>query len=335
MPAERFELGTIQLDSGAILEDAWLNYQTFGELNSARDNLVLLPTYYTGTSSSYEPMIKSGRALDPNRFFIVSIDLMGNGHSISPSNATGDQRAGDFPSLSVYDNVRAQHQLLRELFDVQSIALVAGWSMGAMQTFHWATEFPDLVRAIAPWAGAARCSIHNHAFLEGVKAALTADPSFNNGHYPVQPEAGLRAFGRVYCGWAFSQTWFREQRFQEMGFDSVEDLLDDWETDHLSWDANDLLAKLDTWQSGDIAEHPLYGGDFEAALAAIKARAIVMPSRTDLYFPPEDSDIEVSHMPNAELRVIESIWGHCAGGPDRVPEAMRHIEGALDELLNN
>ena len=74
-----------------------------------------------------------------------------------------------------------------------------------------------------------------------------------------------------------------------------------------------------TWQNADISLNDKYNGDFARALGAIKARAIVMPGRTDLYFPPEDNETEVSMMPNAELRPIESIWGHLAGGPRLQP----------------
>ena len=88
------------------------------------------------------------------------------------------------------------------------------------------------------------------------------------------------------------------------GYSSLEDfLVDFWEGFFLPKDANDLLSLLWTWQYADISGDPKYGGDFKKALAGIKAKAFVMPASTDLYFPPEDSEIEVAHMPNAELRV--------------------------------
>ena len=97
-------------------------------------------------------------------------------------------------------------------------------------------------------------------------------------------------------------------------------------------DANNLLTMLWTWQNGDIGKTPGFDGDFERALGAITARAIVMPAEKDLYFPPEDNAYEVRHMPNAELRVIPGVWGHFAGGgltptgPTQVPR--RRVEGA-------
>ena len=98
-------------------------------------------------------------------------------------------------------------------------------------------------------------------------------------------------------------------------------------------DANDLLAMIDTWQRADISANGVYDGDFAAALGAITARAMVMPGRTDLYFPPEDNEIEVAMMPNAELRAIESIWGHLAGGPGFNPPDAAFVDAALRELL--
>ncbi|NEQ27224.1 MAG: hypothetical protein F6K28_51105, partial [Microcoleus sp. SIO2G3] len=201
--------------------------------------------------------------------------------------------------------------------------------------YHWAALHPDRVERILPYCGSAKTSVHNWVFLEGVKAALTADPTWQNGHYTQPPIAGLRAFGRVYAGWAYSQAFYRDGLYQALGFESVEALLHWWEEDHLSWDANDLLAMLWTWQHADISDNPLYQGDFALALRSIRAQAIVMPSATDLYFPPEDSALEVEQMPNAQLRIISSIWGHCAGGPGYNAQDTACIEAAIAQLLNH
>ena len=75
-------------------------------------------------------------------------------------------------------------------------------------------------------------------------------------------------------------------------------------------DANNLLCMLDTWQQGDISKAPKYNGDFDKALAAITCKALVMPGQTDLYFPPEDNEYEVSKMPSAVCRAFPSIWGY-------------------------
>ncbi|MGI9293382.1 MAG: alpha/beta fold hydrolase [Pseudomonadales bacterium] len=328
-----FLLGDIELQSGAIFPDAKLTYQTYGELNDARDNVIVLPTFYTGTHKRNVGFFGPGRAMDPARHFIVSVDMFGNGYSSSPSNTPAPFDGPRFPNVTQYDNVACQYRLLTEELSVESIALVAGWSMAGCQSYQWAAQYPDRVRAIVPFCASAKTSPHNIVFLEGVKAALQADVTWNNGDYDKQPERGLRAFGRVYAGWAFSQTFYREELYRNLGFETVEDLLMDWEEDHLNWDANDLLTKLWTWQNADISANILYGGNFEAALGAIKAKAILIPCTSDLYFPPEDNAIEVRHMPNAELRPYDSPWGHCVANPGNDEGFEHFLDDCIDTVL--
>ncbi|MET0354461.1 MAG: alpha/beta fold hydrolase, partial [Plantibacter flavus] len=174
------DLGRFALESGADLPEARLAYTTQGALNADGDNAVLLPSYYTGTHASYEPWIGPGRALDPARWFIVSVNLFGNGVSTSPSNAAEEVRGAAFPEVSIGDDVRAQRQLADHL-GVRRWRLIAGWSMGALQAYEWAVRYPEFVDAFLPVAGAARCSPHNAVFLAGVEAALRADPAFDDG----------------------------------------------------------------------------------------------------------------------------------------------------------
>ena len=333
---ELFELGEVTLQSGITLPDARLAFKTYGSLGASRDNVVVMPTFYTGTHVRNEGYLRALPALDPSRWFIVSIDMFGNGLSSSPSNTAPPFDGPHFPAVTLHDNVACQHRLLAEGLGVKGVALVFGWSMAGCQAYEWGAQFPDLVEAILPFCASARTSPHNQVFLEGVKAALVADAAFAGGDYPAPPEDGLRAFGRVYAGWAYSQAFYRERLHRELGFETWEELLADWERDHLAWDANDLLTKLRTWQLGDVSANDRYRGDFERALGAIRARAILVPCTTDLYFPPEDNAIEAAHMPNAELRPYASPWGHCVASPGRVgSDFLRVLDGYVAELLDD
>ncbi len=329
-----FELGAVPLQCGATLPDARLVYNTYGSPNAQGDNAIVLPTFYTGTHVRNEGFLRALSALDPSRYYIVSINMFGNGLSSSPSNTAPPLDGPRFPAVTLHDNVACQHRLLTEKLGVKRVALVFGWSMAGCQAYQWGAQFPDMVDAILPFCASARTSPHNRVFLEGVKAALLADGAFAGGDYVAQPVAGLKAFGRVYAGWAYSQTFYRERLHRELGFDTWEELLLDWERDHLDWDANDLLAKLLTWQLGDISANGRYLGDFEGALRAIRARAILVPCTTDLYFPPEDNAIEVRHMPNADLRPFNSSWGHCVASPGREgSDFLRVLDTYVSELL--
>ena len=123
------------------------------------------------------------------------------------------------------------------------------------------------------------------------------------------------------------------EKYQALGYPSLETfLVDYWERWSLSLDANNILAQIWSWQQSNISDNELYELHFEAALASITARTIVLPCKTDTYFPPEDSQYEVAHMPNAELRPIPSIWGHWARG-GRNPVDTTFIDQALRGLL--
>jgi homoserine O-acetyltransferase/O-succinyltransferase len=334
---EIFDAGDTVLQSGATLRAAKLAYKTFGRLNGARDNAIVYPTWYSGQHYENEWLVGPNMALSPDNHFIIIPNMLGNGLSSSPSNTPPPYDRARFPNVTLYDNVKLQHRLVTEKFGIERLRLVVGWSMGAQQTYQWGAMYPSMVERIAPFCGSARTSRHNFVFLEGVKAALTADDAFQGGWYEKQPTKGLRAMARVYAGWGFSQAFYREKLdITRMGFASLEDfLIGFWEGLFLPRDANNLLAMLWTWQHGDISANPIYGGNFERALAAITSKALVMPGKTDLYFPPEDNEYEVSHMPNAECRPIPSIWGHIAGGPGLNPEDVKFIDDALKKLLRN
>lgn len=330
-----YDIGDITLQRGATIRDAKLAYKTFGTLNAAKDNVIVYPTWYSGQHYDNEWLVGPGMALDPDKYFVVIPNMLGNGLSSSPSNTPEPYNASRFPQVTAYDNVKAQHKLVTEHLGISHIRLVTGWSMGALQTFHWGAMYPDMMDLLAPFCGSAKCSRHNFVFLEGVKAALTADVTFKEGFYDEKPAKGLRAAARVYAGWGFSQAFYREELdLKTLGFSSLEDfLIGFWEGFFLPKDANNLLTMLWTWQNGDISDNEMYNGDYKAALGAIKAKAFVMPGQTDLYFPPEDSQNEVAAMPNATLVPVPSIWGHFAGGPGTNPNDVRFIDDRLKELL--
>jgi homoserine O-acetyltransferase/O-succinyltransferase len=331
---QTFDLGDFRLQGGATLRGARLAYKTYGTLAADRRNAVVYPTWYSGRHWDNEWLIGTGMALDPARYFVIVPNMLGNGLSSSPSNTPPPYDRARFPHITMYDNVAAQHKLVTELFGIERLALVTGWSMGAGQTYQWAVSHPEMVERIAPFCGSSHTSVHNQVFLEGVKAALTADAAFAGGWYDDQPVTGLRAMARVYAGWGFSQAFYWERTYERLGFSSLEDfLIGFWEGFFLDGrDANNLLTMLRTWQRADVGTTPGFDGDTVGALGSIKARALVMPGEKDLYFPPEDEAWAVERIPGAELRVIPGIWGHFAGHGTN-PEDTAFIDAALRELL--
>ena len=329
-----FELADFTLQRGITVPRARVAYKTYGELAADRSNVILYPTSYAAHHTDIEWLIGPGRILDPTEWFIVIPNMFTNGLSTSPSNLEPPFGPDRSPVFTHWDNVHAQRRLLAEGFGVEKVALAYGWSMGAQQALHWGAIFPDRVERICAVCGSAKTSLHNQVFLEGVRATLTADPNWRGDHFAAHPVRGLRAMGRVYAGWALSQAFYRERLYEGAGYSSLEDfLVRNWEANFLRRDAHDLLASLETWKQSDISDNPIYEGDLDLALGSIRARAIIMPSLTDLYFTPEDSEAETGRMPNAEYRPIDSIWGHRAGNPLFNPEDEAALREAVRDLL--
>jgi len=327
-----FDVPNVMLHKGGVLPLARLAYKTLGTLNAARDNAVLVPSWYSGTHTDLEAsMIGEHRALDPRKYFIIMTNLLGNGLSTSPSNAPAPIERSRFPNVTIFDNVRLQHLLVREKLGVERLRLVTGYSMGACQTFQWAAQFPDMVQAACPIAGSARTADYNKVFLLSLRRALQLDPVYNEGFYDRPPVAGLRAFATIYAGWGTSEPFYRTRLYTALGQTNLaEHVAGFWEPFFLRCDANDLLAQLWTWEQGDISDNALYGGDVLKALRAITARTIILPVDNDRYFPPVDSHHEARFIPNGECRVLRSNWGHMAlTNPGDIPA----IDAVLSELL--
>ena len=330
------DLGATELQRGMTVPNLKLAYKTYGTLAPDRSNMILYPTSYGAQHTDVEWLIGEGRVLDPSRWFIVIPNMFNNGLSTSPSNIPEPLNHGRWPAFTHWDNVQAQKRLVEEVFGVEKLAMVYGWSMGGQQALHWGAIFPDQVERICAICTSARTSEHNKVFLEGVRATLTADPAWNGSYFSDRPVTGLRAMGRVYAGWAMSQSFYREKLWAKVGFSSLEDwIVRSWEGNFVRRNGDDLLGMLDTWYRSDISDNPIYRGDLDKALTSITARSIVMPSATDLYFTTHDSMVETAKMPNGELREIDSIWGHRAGNPNlnAVDEAV--LKKAVDDLLSN
>jgi homoserine O-acetyltransferase len=337
-PTQRgiYHAGDITLQSGVVLSDARLSWKTHGTLSPARDNVIVYPTSYGAQHPDLEWLIGPDGVLDPTRWFIVIFDMFGNGLSSSPADRT------DYPTLvTVFDNVQAQHRALHELFGVEHVACVYGWSMGALQAYHWAALFPDMVDRIVVNCGVSRTAVHNQVFLRSLMATLEAAPQhIGNGRFSAEPGAAKRAFGRIYAGWGLSQDFYRAGLHlasapqPNLGAPDLETFLrTDWEARFGARPAANLYAQLRTWDAADISANELYDGDLERALRAIHARVLLMPGETDLYFRVADNAAELPLLANAELKPIPSIWGHRAGNPAVIPADEQFIKQAVRDWL--
>ena len=330
-----FIIKNFRTESGVTLPEARVVYGTYGHLNTAHDNVVLLPSHYMADHTGYEWLIGPDRALDPSKLFLVATELFGNGHSSSPSNTPEPFHGPRFPVMTIRDNVEAVHRLLTEELKVTHLRAIVGFSMGAQQAFQWAVSYPTFADRIAATCGTAKTYGHGIVRLEGQIAALTADAAFQNGDYTTPPKKGLEAFAMVWTGWLFSQQWWRDELWREGAppgttFDSV---VHEFRTNFIPGaDANNLILQMRTWEKHDVSMTPGFNGDLKKALASIKVPFLYMPSETDLYFPVGDARYEAGFMSTVTLTPIPSLWGHTAGaGPN--PTDLKFLNEKIGSFL--
>ncbi|EHR53523.1 homoserine O-acetyltransferase [Saccharomonospora amisosensis] len=334
---ELISIGRLDLEEGGSIPDCQLAVATFGTLNEAKDNAILVTTWYSGTHQVWrENYIGTDHALNPDEYFIVVIDQIGSGLSTSPHNASGanaELTMSKFPRVRIGDDVVAQERLLREHFGIERLQLVVGGSMGAQQTYEWAVRFPDKVRRAAPIAGTAQNTPHDFLFAQVLCEAITSDPGFNGGEYASNADVveGLKRHARIWAVMGFSTEFWKQEVWRALEFHTKEEFLEGFlEPYFTAMDPNDLLCMAWKWQHGDVARNA--EGDLAAALGRITAPMFVMPINEDMFFPVRDCRAEQEMVKGSELRVIDDVLGHLAlfaVAPTYMPQVDRH----LGELL--
>ena len=339
----RFE-DPIALKSGARLDAYELAYETYGTLNAARSNAVLVchalnASHHVAGVYADDPenigwwdnLIGPGKPLDTNRFFVVGVNNLGGCHgstgpaSINPE--TGRQWGADFPVVTVEDWVEAQSRLATFLGIVRFAAIMGG-SLGAMQAMQWAISQPQRVAHSIVIAAAPKLSAQNIAFNEVARQAITTDPDFHGGNYYSQgvvPKRGLRIarmIGHItyLSDDAMAEKFGRERRGVELKFNfDVEFQIESYlryQADKFAerFDANTYLRITKALDYFDPAA--VSGGDLSAALASAEARFLVVSFTSDWRFSPARSHEIVKALLDNRLRVsyaeIDAPHGHDA-----------------------
>jgi len=302
----------LQLKSGAVLPEFEIAYETYGELNAARSNAVLVchalnASHHVAGTYANEPdnvgwwdnMVGPGKPLDTNRFFVIGNNYLGSCFGstgpTSPNPATGKPWGADFPLVTVEDWVAAQARLADHL-GIERFAAVMGGSLGAMQALQWSLSYPARVRNSIVIAATPRLSAQNIAFNEVARQAIMTDPDFHGGHYydkGVLPRRGLRIarmIGHItyLSDDAMMEKFGRALRRTAPGFDfnvdfEIESYLR-YQGDKFAeyFDANTYLRITKALDYYDPAAD--YGGDLSAAFARAQADFLVVSFTSDWRF---------------------------------------------------
>ena len=334
----------LALASGLTLNEYELVYETYGKLNAARDNAVLVCHALSGTHHLagyysmddrkpgwWENIVGPGKVIDTNRFYVVGVNNLGGCHgSTGPKStnpATGKPYGPDFPIVTVADWVTSQHRLSEKL-GIKQWAAVVGGSLGGMQVLQWAIDYPDSLRHAIVIAAAPKLTAQNIAFNEVARQAIRTDPAFHDGHYyehDTIPESGLR-IARMLGHLTYmsddimAEKFGRALREGTINFDygvefQVESYLR-YQADSFvgSFDANTYLLMTKALDYCDPAA--AVAGDLTAVLAKVSADFFVLSFTSDWRFSPQRSHEIVRALHDNDLNVsyaeIESHHGHDA-----------------------
>lgn len=311
--------GVFTLESGAVLEDVRIAYQTWGDIRNAAKHAILVCHALTGSADVdawWPGIIGKGRAFDPERDFIVCANILGSCYGstgpVSIKPGTGERYRADFPRVSVRDMVSLERVLLDEL-GVDVVELVTGPSLGGMQALEWALMYPDRVSSIVPIGVGGRHSPWCIAVSEAQRAAIAADPQWCDGYYSddAPPEKGLAAARMMavctYRSWdSFDQRFGRSYRDADT-FQVQSYLRHQGEKINGRFDANSYVTLTHAMHTHDLARGR---GEYPAVLETVAQPALVVSVSTDTLYPPNEQLYLAEHMPNAEYAVLESAHGH-------------------------
>jgi homoserine O-acetyltransferase/O-succinyltransferase len=308
---------TLPLQLGGSFGPVTLAYETWGTLNSAGDNAILLTHALTGSAHAYDvehpndpraawwnPLIGPGRPFDTDRYFVICSNVLGGCYgSTGPASldpATGRPYGLRFPLVTIRDMVNAQRRLVEHL-GVCQLAMVAGGSVGGQQALEWAVSYPELVRKVVVVAATAALTAQAVAFSEVGRQAIMADPRWRNGDYqPGQgPDAGL-AIARMLAMITYQSEEAMELRFARRPaqrpdavapsghaafggtFDVEGYLYHQGESLVQRFDANSYLYISRAMDLYDVSEGHT---SLEAALRRIQSQALFIGIRSDFLFP--------------------------------------------------
>jgi len=351
----------LALDSGVKLGPTTIAYQTYGTLNAAKSNAILVCHALTGDQYVAEPhpvtgkpgwwdiLVGPGKVLDTNRYFLICANVLG-GCMGSTGPGEIDPRTGKswgltFPVFTIGDMVRAQVKLLDHL-GIQQLFCVTGGSMGGMQVLQWAASYPERVFAAVPIATAARHSAQNIAFHEVGRQAIMADPDWCGGAYQAQnrnPSRGL-AVARMAAHITYLSEQALHRKFGRnlqdrnaltFGFDAdfqVENYLRHQGISFVErFDANSYLYMTRACDYFDLAAE--HGGALANAFKGTRSRFCVISFTSDWLYPTAESR-EVVHALNAAAANVSFVEvatdkGHDAFLLDE-PEFHATLRGFLD-----
>ena len=321
VPGMSFTESSLPLDNfplarGGVLKDAQITYRVHGEIEDG--TAIMLPHMYSGSMDSMAGFLSPDGPIDPDACAVITPAMLGAGASTSPTNAHPDQCGAAFPTLATADDVAAQKALLDHL-GVSRLRLLVGFSMGAQQALRFAVTYPEMVERLVLIAGTGRNTAYGRIVAQSLGEAITGGPGWRVDGDALE---GRHRHARLMSILGATHEAFLPHRIAEAGVEDHEAFIREiFEADYGSQDANNLLCQIERWHGADVSD----GGDLVRALARVTCRTDVIALAGDRLFPPEEVVEQARLLPDCEVHVVGSAWGHYAmGGFDAADIAAVH-----------
>jgi homoserine O-acetyltransferase len=334
-PHQLYNEGDLKLESGEAIKDFSISYVTHGTLNAKKSNAILMVTAISGNHHRLDFMIGPGKALDPDKYFIICTDAIANGLSSSPSNSKAQPRMS-FPKFTIRDMVESQYRLLKEKLGIDHVVAVIGPSMGGMQVLQWGVSHPDAMDALVAMVPLAKTPAWNVAVLEASRKAIMNDAAWKDGNYEAPPEKGIRLWRDILSLLAARTPDMYSAQFKN-GMD-VLPWMEAQETSMMkAFDANDWIYQTWAYERHDVGTTAGFNGDTAKALASIKAKTLILTGTKDL-LNPEFEPIEAGkNIVGVKMMTISpgSVTGHASAGggiPADVEFLNRETSAFLDGM---
>lgn len=295
-------LGDFKLESGEMIKDCRIGYRTFGKINAEKSNTVLITTWAGGTTEQLKPSIVPGGLINPEKYFVIAIDALGNGVSSSPSNSQSQPKM-KFPLFTLRDIVNTQHEVLTKILKLNHLRAIMGVSMGGMQTFEWLVSYPDFADKAIPIVGSPQLAPYDLVHWQTQLDAIMQDSSWNNGNYTKNPAGSIEyGFGSILLTTPgnFNQKMTRQKVFEEFA---------KAEGETKGFDANNKIRQTQAMIALDITKK--FGGSWERTAEAIKAKVFVIAALFDHTVTPAPAII-FAKLLNAKTLILEGDCGHLA-----------------------
>jgi homoserine O-acetyltransferase/O-succinyltransferase len=300
-------IGDLKLESGEVIRDCRIGYRTYGRLDEKKANTVLFPTWFGGTTAQLADNFGRGKMVDTGTYYVIAVDAIGNGVSVSPSNSKSQPRL-KFPRFSIRDMVESQHRLVTEVLHLNHLHAVMGISMGGMQTFQWMVQYPDFMDRAIPIVGSPKLTPYDVLLWRAEMHAIENDANWKNGDYNGRPGAAMRAVADIHALALSTPTYYVRQNGNR---DMVEVLAAAEKKQMDTVDTNDYYRQLEAMLGHDISRS--FDGDMARAAAAVKAKVTVIVATQDHMVNPGPGT-EIAPLMKAAVLELNSECGHLSPG---------------------